>query len=330
MLKPPPRLGFTLLELLVVLAIIGVLLALLLPAVQKVRSAAARIQCANNLRQIGLGLHHYHDVAGSFPPARDNSWGSNDPPTGPVQKYWRISWLARLLPYIEQGNLWASTEAAANDPTVPAPYPRYGPWDGWPNYRYKAIDTLVPLYSCPADSRTSQIQLTTGGMNVAPFPVAGTSYFGVNGTNHRQKDGLFYPVQNLTGVCPPGVAFAGITDGTSNTLLVGERPSVGNMPILGWPWFCGDGNTGDGEGDVVLGVREVNDPPNTPQCPWGPYNFTPGRTDNTCDAFHFWSLHTGGANFLFADGSIHFLEYSADNILPALATRAGCEVVELP
>jgi prepilin-type N-terminal cleavage/methylation domain-containing protein/prepilin-type processing-associated H-X9-DG protein len=323
------RPGVTLLELLVVIAIIAVLLALLLPAVQQVRSAAARIQCANNLRQIGLGLHQYHGVYGAFPPARDNLWGSNSPPPGPVQKYWRISWMGRILPFIEQDNLWRSTEAAANDPAVPAPWPRYEPWDGWPNYRYKAVATVVPLYACPADGRTSQVEFVTGGMDVPPFPVAGTSYFGVNGTNHRQKDGLFYPVQNLTGQCPPGVAIAGITDGTSQTLLVGERPPSGDMN-LGWPWFCGDGNTGDGEGDVVLGVREVNDPSNFPQCPWGPYHFTPGRIDNTCDAFHFWSLHSGGANFLFADGSVHFLGYSADGILPGLATRAGGEVVDWP
>jgi prepilin-type N-terminal cleavage/methylation domain-containing protein/prepilin-type processing-associated H-X9-DG protein len=331
-LNPPRRCGFTLLELLVVLAIIGVLVALLLPAVQQVRSAAARIQCANNLRQIGLGLHHYHDNYGSFPPARDNCWGSNAPPAGPVQKYWRISWMGRILPYIEQGNLWASTEAAANDSTVPAPWPRYEPYDGWPsNYRYNAIDTVVPLYACPADGRTSQVQLVTGGFNVPPFPMALTSYLGVSGTNHRLKDGLFYPVQNLTGQCPPGVPIADITDGTSQTLMVGERPPPQNMNS-GW-WFCGDGVTGDGETDVVLGVREMLDDPaavSPAQCPSGPYHFTPGRIDNICDMLHFWSLHSGGANFLFADGSVHFVSYSTDGILPGLATRAGGEVVEWP
>ena len=332
MLNPTRRSGFTLLELLVVLAIIGVLLALLLPAVQKVRSAAARIQCANNLRQIGLALHHYHDGYRSFPPARDNAWfdpNGPDPVVAPIQKYWRISWMGRILPYIEQGNLWASTEAAANDPAVPAPWPRYNPWDGWPDhYRYKAIATVIPVYACPGDGRTSQVQFVTGGMNVPPFPVALTTYLGVNGTNHRLMEGLLYPVQNRTGQCPPGVPIAAIKDGTSQTLLVGERPPSPDMD-WGW-WFCGDGVTGDGEGDVVLGVRETNDPLNFPQCPLGPYHFTPGRIDNMCDSFHFWSLHTAGANFLFADGSVHFLSYSADGILPALATRAGGEVVELP
>jgi prepilin-type N-terminal cleavage/methylation domain-containing protein/prepilin-type processing-associated H-X9-DG protein len=328
------RSGFTLLELLVVIAIIAVLVALLLPAVQQVRSAAGRIQCANNLRQIGLGLHQYHDVYRSFPPARDIAWfdpNGPDPVSSPIQKYWRISWMARVLPYIEQDNLWRSTEAAANDPAVPAPWPRYNPWDGWPDYRYKAIATVVPVHACPADGRTSQVQFVTGGMSVPPFPVALTSYLGVNGTNHRLKDGLFYPVQNLTGQCPPGVPIAGITDGTSHTVMVGERPPSQDMNS-GW-WFCGDGMTGDGEGDVVLGVREILDNPaavSPAQCLSGPYHFTPGRISNTCDLLHFWSLHPGGANFLFADGSVHFLRYAADGILPALATGAGGEVVELP
>jgi prepilin-type N-terminal cleavage/methylation domain-containing protein/prepilin-type processing-associated H-X9-DG protein len=324
--------GFTLVELLVVIAIIAVLMALLLPAVQKVRDAANRIKCANNLHQIGVGLHNYHDAIGSFPPALDNAWVNNDPAAHGIQKYWRFSWMARLLPYIEQDSLWRSLEAAANDVTVPAPWPRYVPWDLNPDgtYRYPAFDAAVPVYGCPADSRTLEAQLIT---NQGPpdFTVAFTAYLGVNGTNHRLKDGLFYPVQNLAGNCPPGVRMADITDGLSNTLLAGERPPSANLDF-GW-WFCGNGNTVDGEGDVVLGVRETNDPPDAPTtsgCPWGPYNFTPGSLDNECDLFHFWSLHSGGANFLFADASVRFLAYSADGIMPALATRKGGEIVALP
>jgi prepilin-type N-terminal cleavage/methylation domain-containing protein/prepilin-type processing-associated H-X9-DG protein len=326
------RHGFTLIELLVVLAIIGVLIALLLSAVQKVRAAANRMECANHLRQIGLALHSYHDAQGSLPPALDNAWVDDNPAAHSIQKYWRFSWMARILPYIEQINLWRSLEAAASDLTVPAPWPRYTPWDlnADGTYRYPAFATAVPVYSCPADSRTSQVQLLT---NEGPpaFAVACTAYLGVNGTNHQLRDGVLVPVRNLTGLCPPGVRLADVTDGLSNTLLVGERPPPANL-FFGW-WFCGSGNTTDGEGDVVLGVRETNDPPDapsTPQCPVGPYHYTPGTLDNPCDAFHFWSLHSGGANFLFADGSVRFLGYSADGIMPQLATRQGGEVVEVP
>jgi prepilin-type N-terminal cleavage/methylation domain-containing protein/prepilin-type processing-associated H-X9-DG protein len=327
------RSGFTLVELLVVIAIIAALLGLLLPAVQKVRDAANRIMCANHLHQIGIGLHHYHDVSGSFPPAMDNNpWTSYPSLVGAVQKYWVISWMARILPYIEEDNLWRSVESAENDPTVAAPWPRYNPWDSNADgsARYKAFETVVPLYTCPADSRTLVTEFVRENGS-APFVVALTAYLGVNGTNHRQKDGLFYPVQNLTGRCPPGVRIADIIDGTSNTLMVGERPPSRDMDF-GW-WFAGGGQTGDGEGDVVLGVRETNDDPTWPptaQCGSGPYNFGPGAITNMCDLFHFWSMHSGGANFLHADASVHFLSYSVDATLPALATRAGGEVVQLP
>jgi prepilin-type N-terminal cleavage/methylation domain-containing protein/prepilin-type processing-associated H-X9-DG protein len=305
------RRAFTLLELLVVMAILAVLIGLLLPAVQKVRDAANRTYCTNALKQIGLGLHSYHDVTGAFPPAIGEGL--------PRDRFPEVSWLARILPYVEQPALYADMQAAFQQ----VPWP-------WANPPHRGLGTVVPLYRCPSDDRQYQATFVTEFS--AKYLVAFTGYLGVNGRNLRSYDGVLYWNSRVT--------LLDITDGTSNTLMAGERPPSWDL-LFGW-WYAGAGQ-GDfsfrpvrntGSCDVTLGAAELNlkhvGIPQMDACPTGPYAFGPGTILNPCDQFHFWSLHSGGSNFLFADGAVRFLTYDAAPLLPALATRAGGEAAPRP
>jgi prepilin-type processing-associated H-X9-DG protein len=293
----PCRAAFTPVELLVVIAILAVLLGLLLPAIQKVRAAAQRIQCANNLKQLGLALHHYHDAQSALPPGVTSRRRGEPFP--------RMSWLARLLPYLEQDQLWQATVAAYDYRRSP-----------FVNPPHLGFATPVKVFACPADGRTLLPQTTHRGRRVAL-----TSYVGVLGKAYDQTDGVLFRDSQ--------VRLTDITDGTGNTLMAGERPPSADL-WYGW-WYAGYGQAGTGSADMLLGVRERNfGGPYVSACPRGPYQRRAGRLDEQCDLFHFWSLHAGGAHFLFADGSVHFVRYAADAVLPALATRAGGEVAELP
>ena len=290
--------AFTLIELLVVLAIIATLFGLLLPAVQKARMAVARIACANNLRQIGLALHHYHGTAGSLPP------GITPPLKG--EPFPHMGWLTRLLPFIEQQPLWDLTLIAYEEqPADPYGMPHYG------------IMTPIKIFSCPADRRADSPHPTHNKRRAAL-----TDYLGVLGTNYRADDGVLYWGSHTR--------LTDITDGTSNTLLAGERPPSPDF-WYGW-WYAAAGQANSGSADTVLGVRELHylGDPYTAGCPPGPYHFGPGNLNNMCDSFHYWSLHSDGANFLFADASVEYLSYSADTILPVLSTRSGGEVAARP
>jgi prepilin-type N-terminal cleavage/methylation domain-containing protein/prepilin-type processing-associated H-X9-DG protein len=330
--------AFTLIELLVVIAIIAILIGLLLPAVQKVRDAAGRIKCANNLKQFGIAFHNYEGVYGSFPPGSDQQ-----PNSGNWVKYWQLSWLTRLMPFMEQDNVWKLTEFDENDTTQGIPYPRYYPWDEiyHPN-RYLGLGLPQPMWSCPADTRVLSIQSVTQP-GFPPAKIQFTSYMGCNGLNHVDSDqangyknntanwGILVPISNSKNYPNHlGTKIGEITDGTSNTFLVGERPPSTNMDF-GWG-FAGYGADGDADGDVLLGVNEINKHnsglSDTDACPTGPYAFVQGNVNNPCDQFHYWSLHTAGANFLFADGSVKFMPYATSNaVMQALATRAKGDIV---
>lgn len=295
-MQPSLRRGFSLVELLVVMGIITVLLALLLPAVQRVRDAAARTHCGNNLKQIGLAAHLYHDSKKRFPPGLRYNRG-RDP-----QLY--SSWLAELLPYLEQQQLWAATQLAYQQSQRPFQVPPH-----------TGLATVVPVFACPADARADQVQLAQR----EKILVALTSYLGVLGKDLTTNDGVFFR-DSL-------IRLADITDKTSNTLLAGERPPSTDFQY-GW-WYAGVGQRLTGSADMILGVEEQNVLPVTVgSCPPETYTFTAGDVNNQCDMFHFWSLHIGGAHFLWADGSVRFLTYGVAPLLPALASRSGGETVD--
>jgi len=297
------RRGFTLIELLVVIAIIAILIGLLVPAVQKVREAAANAQCQNNLRQIGVALHNYHGTNKVFPPA----WLTVGKPNAGSQ--WQyVSWMAYILPDVEQANLYAQIDAKEKTGVT---YP-------WDNVNYPALGTPMAIYNCPSDVRGPQATVPPA----ETLTIAYTGYLGNSGVNYKTRDGIFYTNSR--------VRMTDITDGTSNTFLVGERPPSADLEF-GW-WFAGWGQAGDGSCDVVLGSSELTNftyYTNAPTCQNGvSYPYGPGSLSNKCDQYHFWSFHSGGCNFLLADGSVHFVRYGVpQTILDGLATRNGNEVV---
>lgn len=276
-------------------AVVAVLTGLLLAAVQAVRTAAGRLSCQNHLRQIALALHAAHDTDGRLPPGTRRFTFTEPRP-------W-ANWHLVILPHLDQQPLAALSAGPSAGVVRPGQ------------------DVVVPVFGCPADDRPRTAwRLPERGPN---FAIALTSYLGNAGTDLRRRDGMLYYDSRST--------LLAATDGTSSTLLVGERPPSADL-VYGW-WQYGIGQGGTGSLDATLGARERNataySSPYSP-CRPGPHHFTPGRLDNLCDAFHFWSLHPGGANFAFCDGSVRFLPYSARDLLPALATRAGGEVVALP
>jgi prepilin-type N-terminal cleavage/methylation domain-containing protein len=313
------RKGFTLIELLVVIAIIAILIGLLLPAVQKVRDAAARTQCINNLKQHGLALHNYHDANGVLPPGNS---AYNDPsvppPVGPrvadeppYEGSW--TWMAHIAAYLEQGNVYNQAKAFANSGGTN--------WYSWYN---PACPNILKIYICPSDSRGAQKFPGEPGIRDQAL----TCYQGNSGTTSTSNDGVLFFKSKIT--------LPGISDGTSNTILVGERPPNSNLEF-GW-WFAAYGYDGRGNADCVMTSNDLamadyfianySASPNLPcdRPADQKIGLQPGNPNVGCDAAHYWSFHSGGALFLMGDGSARMLNYNANRILPALSTRNGGEV----
>lgn len=322
------RRGFTLIELLVVIAIIGILIGLLLPAVQKVREAAMRTQCLNNLKQIGLACHAYHDTNSKFQKGyilrtSSTSTAPNPASSGPTINRENNGTFIAILPYIEQGSLYSMWK------WQPASYATNctGPSGGGNSTQQ------IKTYMCPTQSGSATWPFEIVASNQY---LALTSYTGNAGTRayngcretcttgpggQEPGDGIFYADSQ--------VAMTSITDGTSNTILFGERhyretgPCTSNGVI---PWNLADW----GGWGVTNGTN--NGLGDNGGSSWVPINFTCTSASDSGRRLNAWgSPHTGGAQFSFADGSSRFLSTSTDLVtLQALSTRAGNEPISNP
>jgi prepilin-type N-terminal cleavage/methylation domain-containing protein/prepilin-type processing-associated H-X9-DG protein len=319
---PPTRRGFTLIELLVVIATIAVLVGLLLPAVQKVREAAARARCANHLKQWGLALHNHHDATGRFPPGQTNPHGRDFPATDWSDTNWnRANWWHSALPYAEQENLYRVLAAFMN--TTPRP-----PWMCWAvNQSGSARSepgrhSVVPISNCPSDPAGVKNQTVAGneqGFHGNYVLCAGATFFNPAGDpDGVSLGGTFYFKSRVT--------IGGVTDGASNTLAGGEILVTTDAPAahdLRGRYY------NSWQGNVLFSTLY---PPNTPVGDRSNYcvNTNPrapcqGLTaTNTVQSAR--SAHPGGANFLLVDGSVRFVA-DAVNLATyqALGTRAGGE-----
>jgi prepilin-type N-terminal cleavage/methylation domain-containing protein/prepilin-type processing-associated H-X9-DG protein len=292
----PRRAGFTLVELLVVIAVIGILVGLLLPAIQAARESARRTQCKNNAKNIVLALLNYHDTNKSFPPGVVQVY-----PTPPAEKpdvqegNW--SWSALILPFVEEDALYSSIDVAKTDLATSMDEPA----------NLAAMQNGVPVYRCPTDTgpifNEERLIKSAAGVN---SPLATSNYVGVNSSNELRRDpgepptlanGIFFRIK--------GRKIKDITDGTSHTAIIGERAWESKLPA---------GSEVRSRGGVVFGIRGVRE--NSEQgladgmgCGKYQLNFSSstGAIPESRSRRIFSSQHPGGAHFGMADGSVQFI-----------------------
>jgi prepilin-type N-terminal cleavage/methylation domain-containing protein/prepilin-type processing-associated H-X9-DG protein len=289
---PPPLHGFTLVELLVVITIIGILIALLLPAVQAAREAARRMLCANNFKQVGVAMHNYYAAYEAFPPGMNFASFS--------------SWSLGLLPYIEQQPLYDRFDFRGGN----------GYYDGAGNQA--ACHTVIGAYLCPTDPQAGEFVdcATNNSPDDAGLAdmcaVADSNDWGIN----RSWPSLFPGELNGMFGGEVGCRIAQVTDGTSNTLMVGEVTGKGRGTHVGHFWASWN----------LMDTRDgINGPLTAPA-----QNYQSFRTAG------FASWHPGGCHFTMADGSVQFISQNVSSgerpagqppsVLHALTTRAGGEV----
>jgi len=332
------RSAFTLIELLVVIAIIAILIALLVPAVQKVREAAARTQCVNNLKQIGLATHGFHDANKKFPIGQynddNNNWG----------------WGTWILPHLDQGPLSAAILGGGGTPNARAYFPMpYGglhtdlqAWNGSTNIdntngqtvmgqnttnqtlligATACVNTILAVYQCPSDilptAKTNGYAKSNYCGNQGNTSLWGATTYGCGGVLGDRNNGMLTHSNNNDRdyVC----TMVQVTDGTSNTVLVGEVTKSTNVTVTAnqsqFPvWAGGQGGGCNGTSHIGTTLRLMD--------PAYPLN---SFLDNA-----FSSMHTGGANFCFADGTVRFINSSVSAAnYAAMGSRNGGDMVDL-
>ncbi len=307
-MHPLPRRAFTLIELLVVIAIIAILIGLLLPAVQKVREAAGRAQCSNNIKQLAIAVHSYHDVNNTFP--RNGARGVNGSGSCCTATAW--GWIARVLPFLEQDPLFKLAGIDTASITNNA-----------------AGATVIKTLLCPSDNATSFGSTRANPTIYGNYQGGPTNYKGISGSNWCWGD---FPNTGTNGTCDvfyqngtgksDGIFFrtdilfpmklTSVTDGTSNTYMIGE--DVPEMSAwCAWPYA----NHTTGTCAIPLNTNMDKK--------YGVANGEDGKWPNT---YSFRSRHTQGANFALADGSVRYVRQSIPiATYRAFSTVAGGEPV---
>ncbi|QDT99680.1 DUF1559 domain-containing protein [Gimesia aquarii] len=305
--------AFTLIELLVVIAIIAILIALLLPAVQQAREAARRSTCKNNLKQIGLAHHNYHDVFKCFPlgARRDHAGG------------WGQSWWVGILPYMDQAALFNQLNHEVNH-------------SGYVGNGAVADKVIIPLMLCPSSPMKAITHNTGGGSTVRPHYVGISGATNGNGFTNASIHNQYAYTGCCTSVTPGGIKARGgvmlqnlcikikdISDGTTNIIVVSEcsnyfRDAADNPVQVNsnHGWMMGTADAGETGQNRTFNLTTIRYPPNTVD------NSLPGTGTNDGPNNGIYSPHTGGVHALLGDGSVRFLSENIDmQTLRRLATR---------